>query len=136
MAATKCEHVACIDEGASFFVDRFFEGFRSKTGDAWKISEHLRTFRVYPFHERIVMRYRWRSFDCKVGEAFGVTELQEFVEFPFVTDGAAQARSNVCAARRASAVIRINDHVIGKFKIEIVERVELLCGELPGVFLA
>ncbi len=82
------------------------------------------------------MRNRRRGFYRKVGEAFRVSELQKFVEFPLVTDRAAQARADVCAAWRARAMIRINDHMIRKFEIEIVERMELLFGELLRVFLA
>src|SRR5215471_10099565 len=99
MATTKCQHVARIDEGSSLFCDCVFERSRRKTGDTWEISEHFRAFSVYPFHNRVVMRDRWRSFDRKVGEAFHVSELQKFVEFPLVTDGAAQARADVGTAR-------------------------------------
>ena len=82
------------------------------------------------------MRDRRRGFNRKVSETFRVVELQKFIEFPLVTDRAAQPGADICATGRASAVIGINDHVIRKFEIEIVERVELLLGELLGVFLA
>ena len=135
MPATKCQHVARIHEDASFFLDRFLESLGSETGNAWKISKHFGPVRVHSFHYGIVVRDRRRGFDRKIAEAFRVSELQKFIEFPFVTDGTAQARTDVGAARRACAVIGINDHMIRKLEIEIVQRVELLFGELLRVFL-
>jgi len=81
------------------------------------------------------MRNWRRSFDRKVREAFRVSELQKFVEFPLVTDRAAQPRADVCAAWRACPVIRVNHYVVGELQLEITKRVELLFRKLPGVFL-
>src|SRR5262249_5139739 len=99
MSATKCQHVAHIDEDSRLFLDRLFERSRRKTWNARKISEHFRAFRVYPFHNRVVMRDRWRGINRKIGEAFRVGELQKFIEFPLVTDRAAQASADIGAAR-------------------------------------
>ena len=82
------------------------------------------------------MRDWRRGVDCEVGEAFRVSELQEFIEFPLVADGAAQPRPNVGSAWGAGAVIRINHHVIRQVQIKIPQCVELLFCELFGVFLA
>ena len=136
MTAAECEHAAYNDEYARFFVDRVFERLGWKTGNEWKISKHFRSCRVHFFHDRIVMRDWRRGVDCEVGEAFRVSELQEFIEFPLVADGAAQPRPNVGSAWGAGAVIRINHHVIRQVQIKIPQCVELLFCELFGVFLA
>ena len=82
------------------------------------------------------MRDWGRGFDCEVSETLRISELQKFIEFPLVTDGAAQPSANVRAARGAGAVIRINHHVIGHFEIKIAQSTELLFGQLFCVFFA
>jgi len=77
-----------------------------------------------------------RGFDCIVGEAFRVRELQKLIELPLVADRAAQPRANVHAAGRTGAVIGLNHYVIGQVQIKIMQRVELLLCELPGMFIA
>src|SRR4029077_11953275 len=136
VTAAKREHVAHIHKNASLLLDRVFESLGRKAGNAWKTSKHFRSFRVYLLHQRIVPGHRWRGFNCKIAEAFCVSELQKIIEFSLVTDRAAQPRADVGAAGRAGAVIGINHHVVGEVQIEIVQRVELLFRELPGKFLA
>src|SRR4029077_5042050 len=101
VTAAKREHVAHVNKDAGLLIDRVFEGLGRKTRNAWKTSKHFRTLRVRFLHHRIVPGHRWRRFDCKVGEAFCVSELQKIIEFSLVTDRAAQSRADVGAARGA-----------------------------------
>ena len=78
---------------------------------------------------------RRRRVDGKDGERFRISELQEFIELPLVTNSAAQPRSNISTAWRTRAVIGINHDVIRKIQIEIMQGMELLFGQLLRVFL-
>ena len=80
------------------------------------------------------MRNRRSGVDCEIGEILRVSELQKLIEFPLVTDGAAQPGANVRAARRPGAMIRIDHHMIGHFEIKIAQSMELLFGQLFCVF--
>ena len=82
------------------------------------------------------MRDWGRGFDCEISETLRISELQKFIEFPLVTDGAARARANVRATRRARAMIRIDHHVVGHFEIKIAQSMKLLFGQLFCVFVA
>ena len=95
MTAAKREHVAHVDKDTSLFFDRFLKSFGPKGWNAWKISKNFRPFRVHFFHDRIVMRDRGRGFNRIIGEAFRISELQEFIEFALVTDRAAQPRTDI-----------------------------------------
>ena len=76
------------------------------------------------------------TFDRVISETFRVAELQKIIKSPFVTDRAAQSRSDVGAAGRPGAVIGVDHHVIGQLQIEVVQCVKLLFRELLGVFVA
>ena len=136
VAAAKCKHHSRIDENARLLVDRTLEYFRRQSGNAWKIAENFRSLSIHPFHDGIIMRDWGRGFDCEVSETLRISELQKFIEFPLVTDGAARARANVRAARRARPVVRINHHVVGHFEIKIAQSMKLLFGQLFCVFVA
>src|SRR5262249_6051300 len=105
MTAAKREHVADINKNTSLLFYRLFKGLGRKSRNAWKTAKHFRAFSIHLLHERIVPGHRWRCFNCKIGEAFCVFELQKIIEFSFVTNGAAQPRANVGAAGGAGAVI-------------------------------
>src|SRR5438876_1971748 len=133
MTASKGEHRTGVHEHSCFFVDRFFERLWRKTWDTRKIAENIRSLCVHPFHNRIVLRYRWRGGERVISELLYVIELQEFIEFSFITDRATQTIPDICAARRASAVIGINHDVIGQLEIKIAQRVKLFLGQLFGM---
>src|SRR6266700_4817927 len=90
MAPAERKHGTRIHKHTRFFVDRFFERFRWKAGDARKIPENFRSVRVHLFHYRIVFRHRWRAAERVIRETFQIIELQKSVEFSLVTDRAAQ----------------------------------------------
>src|SRR5712691_2591349 len=100
MTAAEGQHCSCIYQHACFFLARFFERFRWKTRDARKIPENFRSLCVHPFHDRIVLRYRWRGGERVISELLYVIELQEFLESSFITDRATQTILDICAARR------------------------------------
>src|SRR5438045_4078327 len=79
-----------IHEDVSLLGDRVFESRGIKTGNTWKTSKHLWSFRVHLLHQRIVPGHGWRRFYSKIAEAFCVSELQKIIEFSFVTDRAGQ----------------------------------------------
>src|SRR5438128_3382040 len=136
MTASKGEHRTGVHEHSCFFVDRFFERLWRKTWDTRKIAENIRSLCVHLFHHRIVLRYRWRRSERVISELLYVIELQEFVEFSFITNRAAYTIANVRPTWRTGAVIRINHHMVGELEIKIAQSVKLFFGEFLGVLRA
>ena len=129
MSAAKCKHCPCVNQHAGFVFDRFLERFCRKGRHAREISNHFWPLRVNFFHQWIVLGH-WRDrAQRKFRELGGVVELEKFVQLPLVSDCAAHSRADICAARRACAMIRIDHHVIGQLQIKIAQRVKLFFGE-------
>src|SRR6266568_1766088 len=100
MTPAKRKHGPRVHKHTRVFVDRFLERFRWKTRDARKIPKNFRSLCVHLLHHRIVLRDRRRGGERVISELLYVIELQEFIEFSFITDRAAQTIADVRAARR------------------------------------